>query len=221
MASRNSAQRGFCDGIPGSYAISRGPSKVFLVCPHWWASLYTSSTELYLWPNWRRRRTRNMERTKVLIVDDHEIFRRGLRSLLEPLAELCICGEATNGLEAVEKAKQFEPDVVLMDISMPQMDGLQATRVIRNDLPNSQVLVLSQHDSPQMLAAALKAGASGYVTKSQVSRCLLAALEGVVQGRTFTWNAQTAGESKQTCRADAEVETKQVPLGDAYEKDRR
>jgi DNA-binding NarL/FixJ family response regulator len=159
-----------------------------------------------------------MARTRVLIVDDHEIFRKGLRSLLEPLPGFQICGEAANGFEAVENAKQFLPDVVLMDIGMPQMDGLQATRIIRNELPSSQVLILSQHDSPHMLAAALKAGASAYVTKSQVSRCLLAALEGIVPGRPFTSPADGVGESKQCCGSDTEAKAKPVPLGDAYEQ---
>lgn len=134
-----------------------------------------------------------MKRARVLIVDDHEIFRKGLRSVLEPLEQFEICGEAANGLEAVEKAKQLLPDVVLMDISMPQIDGLQATRIIRNEVPNSHILILSQHDSPQMLAAALKAGAVGYVTKSQVSRCLLTALDAIAKGETFSWNAQAVG----------------------------
>jgi DNA-binding NarL/FixJ family response regulator len=98
-----------------------------------------------------------MERARILIVDDHEIFRKGLRTLWESRPDLEICGEATNGLEAVDKTKELRPDVVLMDISMPQIDGLQATRLIRSEAIQAQVLILSQHDSPHMLAAALKA----------------------------------------------------------------
>jgi DNA-binding NarL/FixJ family response regulator len=109
-----------------------------------------------------------MGRAKILIVDDHEIFRKGLRSVLASRPELEICDEATNGLEAIEKAKEIRPDVILMDISMPYLDGLQATRKILNENPAARVLLLSQHDSPYLLAAALKAGASAYVTKSQV-----------------------------------------------------
>jgi DNA-binding NarL/FixJ family response regulator len=152
-----------------------------------------------------RYKRQKMHRARILIVDDHEIFRKGLHSLLESCEEFQICGEAANGLEAVERAKEILPDVVLMDISMPQMDGLQATRIIRSEIPNSRVLILSQHDSPQMLSAALKAGASAYVTKSQVSRCLLAALEVVLEGRSFSWNAEETGESGRRSGNGAEI----------------
>lgn len=148
-----------------------------------------------------------MNRTRVLIVDDHEIFRRGLRSLLESRNEFDIAGEAVNGLEAVEKAEELQPDVIVMDVSMPQMDGLQATRLIRNDRPDAKIIILSQHDSAQMLSAALEAGASAYVTKSQVARSLFGALEGVLQGHGFSWNGGNGenGAAKPAPAAQSEL----------------
>jgi DNA-binding NarL/FixJ family response regulator len=137
-----------------------------------------------------------IKRPRILLADDHEIFRRGLRSILESRPELEICGEAVDGVDAVEKTKQLLPDIVLMDVSMPNIDGLHATRLIRSELPNCRILILSQHDSPQVLAAALKSGASAYVTKSQVAQTLLAALESVIQGEPFNWNShQLASET--------------------------
>lgn len=137
-----------------------------------------------------------MDHTRILIVDDHEIFRRGLRSLLESRGEFDIAGEAINGLEAIDKAKELQPDIIVMDVSMPQMDGLQAARLIRNERPDAKIIILSQHDSAQMLSAALEAGASAYVTKSQVARSLFSALEGVLQGKPFSWNGGNGGEGQ-------------------------
>jgi len=137
-----------------------------------------------------------MSRARILIVDDHEIFRRGLRSLLESRPEFEILGEAGDGVQAIEKASELKPDLIVMDVSMPRLDGLQATRQIRKKLPETKILILSQHDTSHMLAAALEAGANGYVTKSQVSRCLLSALDAVSKGRSFSWNGQ--GSDSQT-----------------------
>lgn len=144
-----------------------------------------------------------MGRTRILIADDHEIFRKGLRWLVESHANLEICGEAANGVEAVEMAKKLTPDVIIMDISMPYVNGLDATRQIRQQVPNSRILILSQHDSSHMLTAAFNAGASGYVTKSQVAHYLLSALDAVMQGQPFGWTSE--GFVSQARPAEAEL----------------
>ena len=126
-----------------------------------------------------------MTRTRILIADDHEIFRKGLRSLVESAPGWEVCGEAANGAEAVELAWRLAPDVIVMDIGMPYVNGLEATKQIRKQLPHIRVLILSQHDSSRMLTAAMEAGASAYVTKAQAAHHLLVALEHVVAGRSF------------------------------------
>jgi DNA-binding NarL/FixJ family response regulator len=128
----------------------------------------------------RERRNAEMRPIRILIADDHEIFRRGLRSLLESHAEWEVCGEATDGQEAVEQAKELNPDVVVLDITMPRLNGLQAAQLIRNSAPRSKMVILSQHEPSLMRQAALSAGASAYVTKSEVSRELMIAIEGMI-----------------------------------------
>jgi DNA-binding NarL/FixJ family response regulator len=118
-----------------------------------------------------------MPPVRILIADDHEIFRRGLRSLLESHLKWEVCGEATDGQEAVERVKELNPDVVVLDITMPRMNGLEAAQVIRTEAPRSKMVILSQHEPSLMRQAALSAGASAYVTKSEVSRELLVAIE--------------------------------------------
>jgi DNA-binding NarL/FixJ family response regulator len=117
---------------------------------------------------------------RILIADDHEIFRRGLRSLLESHPEWEVCGEAVDGQEAVERVKDLNPDVVVLDITMPRLNGLEAAQVIRNEAPQSKMVVLSQHEPSLMRQAALSAGADAYVTKSEVSRELMMAIEAMI-----------------------------------------
>ena len=129
---------------------------------------------------------------RILVVDDHPIVRHGLRTLLGGRPEWEIIDEGEDGIEAVEKADRLKPDVVVLDVSMPRMDGLEACRRIRKSVPKSEVLIVTQHDSPQMMREALGAGARGYIVKSDAARDLLAALEAVSQHRPFI--AQNRGE---------------------------
>ena len=121
---------------------------------------------------------------RVLIVDDHEVVRKGVRSLLER-SGYDVCGEGVDGEDAVEKAKILNPDVIIMDVSMPRLNGLEATRQVRGLLPNSEVLILSQHESPEMLRQAFTSGARGYVAKTSIAKDLLVALETVARHEAF------------------------------------
>ncbi len=118
---------------------------------------------------------------RILIADDHEAVRRCVRSLLASREDWDICGEAVDGYDAIRKAKELKPDVVLLDISMPHLSGLEAAPVIRKETPQSEILIFSQHEASQMRQAALQAGARGYVAKSDAARDLLAAIEAVSQ----------------------------------------
>ena len=119
---------------------------------------------------------------RILIVDDHEIVRRGVRSLLAAEPDFEVCGEGLDGRHAIEKAKLLRPDVIVMDISMPNLNGLEAAREIRRVLPKAKILILSQHSLPQMIRQAFAAGADGYVVKSAISTELVAALRKVQNG---------------------------------------
>lgn len=113
---------------------------------------------------------------RLLVVDDHEVVRRGVRSLLSDQNGWDVCGEAVDGQDALDKARQLKPDLIVMDVSMPRLNGLEATRQIRKVLPECEVLILSQHENSEMARQALKAGARGYVVKSSISRDLISAV---------------------------------------------
>jgi DNA-binding NarL/FixJ family response regulator len=122
---------------------------------------------------------------RVLVVDDHAILRDGIRSLLERHEEITVVGEASNGVEALALAEALRPDIVLMDLAMPEMDGLEATRRLRETQPAVKVLILTQHDNQEYIAPALQAGAAGYVLKRSGGREVVAAIREVYERGAF------------------------------------
>jgi DNA-binding NarL/FixJ family response regulator len=126
-----------------------------------------------------------MSKIRILIVDDHAIFREGIRALLSDSEELEIVGEAGDGREALEKIQQLEPDVAIMDVAMPLMDGLEATRRIHKEYPGVRVLILTQYDSKEYVLPSLRAGASGCVPKRVVASELVSAIRAVHDGESF------------------------------------
>ncbi len=123
--------------------------------------------------------------TRILLVDDHEVVRRGLRAIVEMHADFVVVGEAANGRKAIELATALQPDIVMMDIGMPELNGFEATRQVLEKSPNAEVLVLSMHESEQLVREVIAAGARGYVLKSDAGRDLVSALESLRQHRPF------------------------------------
>jgi DNA-binding NarL/FixJ family response regulator len=126
-----------------------------------------------------------MSHVRILIADDHEVVRRGLRALLEAQPDWEVVAEAVTGRDAIEKAKQTTPDVAIIDVGMPELNGLEATRQVLKALPPTEVLILTMHESEQIVREVLDAGARGYVLKSDAGRDLVAAVEALCQHRTF------------------------------------
>jgi DNA-binding NarL/FixJ family response regulator len=129
---------------------------------------------------------------RILLVDDHPVVRRGLKALLGSRVEWQVIDEAADGVEAVDKASSLRPDVIVLDVSMPRMDGLEACRIIRKKTPESEILIVTQNDSPQMMKEALGAGARGYVAKSNLARDLMVAIETVSEHRCFAGQDHTS-----------------------------
>jgi len=122
---------------------------------------------------------------RILLADDHEIVRQGVRALLEAEGGFRVVGEAATGREAVAEARRLRPDVAVVDVSMPELNGLEATRRIRKVLPECEVLVFTIHDSEHVLREALAAGARGFVLKSDAARMLLTAVAALGQRKAF------------------------------------
>jgi len=121
----------------------------------------------------------------ILLADDHDLMRQGIRTLLEMQHNFEICAEARDGVEAVEKAIENRPDVVVLDVSMPKMNGLDAARQIRAQLPDTRILIFTVHDTNEMVREMLVAGAHGYILKSDASTHLAAAIEAVSQSDLY------------------------------------
>ena len=122
---------------------------------------------------------------RILIADDHELMRRGLRSVLATHPDWEVCGEAVDGRDAIEKSKLLRPDILLLDITMPYISGLEVARAVSRELPATQVLILSQHEESDMRPHALEAGARGYVSKNEASRQLVTAIESLVARKSL------------------------------------
>ncbi len=127
----------------------------------------------------------NTNLLRILIADDHEVARRGIRALLEGRPGWEVSGEARDGREALEMAAMLKPDVVLLDIGMPNLNGLDAARQILAAAPDSRILILTMHDTEQVVREVLSAGARGFLLKSDAGRDLVTAVEALQHGRTF------------------------------------
>jgi DNA-binding NarL/FixJ family response regulator len=123
-----------------------------------------------------------MQPTKVLIVDDHELFRQGVRNTIEPQEDFEVVGEAEDGIEALAKARELKPDLILMDIRMPHCNGLEAVSAIKRELPAVKIIMLTVHDENENLFEAIKRGAEGFLSKNVQAKALLDSLRGAMRG---------------------------------------
>ena len=137
---------------------------------------------------------------KILIVDDHEVVRQGIRTILRSRPQWDVCGEAVNGKDAIEKAKTLDPDVIIMDITMPEMSGIEATREITKLGLRSAVLVFTMHESKNLSTTVQDAGARGLVLKSHAARDLLDAIDALLNGGTFFGADGKSSKGKEEAR---------------------
>src|SRR3990172_2380211 len=126
-----------------------------------------------------------MGKISVMIVDDHTLVRDGIRALLELVDDFEVVGEAADGKESLDKIKELSPDVVLMDMAMPKMNGLEAIRRIRKDFPSTKVIAVTQHDDTEYVVPVIKAGARGFITKMAASSEIVSAIRAVNKGDSF------------------------------------
>jgi DNA-binding NarL/FixJ family response regulator len=163
-----------------------------------------------------------VKKLNILIADDHGLVRRGERGVLHTRHGWRVVGEASRGREAVEKAIKLKPDVAIVDISMPELDGVEIARQIRAAVPDTKVLVLTMHESDQMVRRALDAGASGYLLKSDLTECLVKAVKAISEGKRFLTSKvseivldgflKTKGQHRQRERAGARPTQREIEI---------
>lgn len=129
--------------------------------------------------------------TTILLADDHSVLRSGLKLLLESQTDLRVTGEASSGIETLELASRLQPDLILLDLSMPGLGGLDALPALRKSVPAAKILILTMHDEPQYLRTALKNGASGYVLKKAADSELISAIRAVLRGEMYVHPSMT------------------------------
>jgi len=160
-----------------------------------------------------------MNKIRVLIVDDHTLVRDGIRALLSLVADIEVVGEAANGKEGLEKVKELAPNVVLMDLSMPIMGGLEATRRIHKEFPETKVLALTQYDDSEYVIPVIEAGASGFVTKMGAFSELSSAIQAVYRGESFL-SSSAAAALVDECRQKAGGEGERDPYQQLTDRER-
>jgi DNA-binding NarL/FixJ family response regulator len=122
---------------------------------------------------------------RILVADDHESVRKGVCAILSSRLDIEVCGEASNGQEAIDKARELRPDLIILDITMPVLGGLEAARIIGHTFPDLPILLLSMHEGKHIIEEARRIGVRGYVTKAQAAATLLAAVDAILRDQSF------------------------------------
>jgi len=160
-----------------------------------------------------------MEKIRVLVVDDHTVVRDGICALLALAGDIEVVGEADNGREALDRVRELVPDVVLMDVAMPTMDGLEATRRIHREFPQTKVLALSQYDDREYVFSVVEAGAQGFISKTAASSEVVSGIRAVQRGDSFL-SPSVAKLLVQHYQAGASVRKSQDPYGQLTGRER-
>jgi DNA-binding NarL/FixJ family response regulator len=160
-----------------------------------------------------------MKKIKVLIVDDHTLVRQGIRALLGLTADIEIIGEAADGREAIEKVQTLKPDIVLMDLAMRNMGGLEATRIIRREFPSAKVIAVTQYDDSEYVIPVVEAGARGYVNKMASPLELTSAIQAVYKGESYL-SSSAAAALVDLCQMETSADGEKDPYALLTDRER-